>query len=315
MVKQRSRKKSRATKPRKSLRPLAGTPARSIDLTQVTEWQAGAVSRVDDYLVGEEPLEIRLGNRPISVTMRTPGHDLELAAGFLLTEGVITGGDQIASLRQGATRGHKSNVVRVDLRAGVKIDAVRLKRNFAATSSCGLCGKASIDAVRVRGIARPHPALRVSPDVLCLLPEALRSAQTLFGRTGGPHAAGLFDPMGKLIALREDVGRHNAVDKLIGWALMEQRLPLKDCLLLVSGRGSFEIVQKALVAGLPIVACISAPSSLAVQLAWEFGLTLIGFLRGKRFVCYSGDDRVRLGVIRGAGLRSHSAVHLSEEKG
>ena len=295
-------------------RPVAGLPPRPIDLTRVTEWQAGAVSRVDDYLVGEEPLEIRLGNRPISVTMRTPGHDLELAAGFLLTEGVITGGDQIASLRQVATRGHKSNVVRVDLRPGLKIDDARLKRHFAATSSCGLCGKASIDAVRVRGIARPHPDLRVAPDVLCLLPETLRSAQTLFGRTGGPHAAGLFDPMGKLIALREDVGRHNAVDKLIGWALMEQRLPLKDSLMLVSGRGSFEIVQKALVAGISIVACISAPSSLAVRLAWEFGLTLIGFLRGKRFVCYAGDDRVRLAVVRSAGVRGPSAVRLVEEK-
>src|SRR5213593_2768149 len=161
MVKQRSRKQSRATKPRKSLRPLAGTSARSIDLTQVTEWQAGAVSRVDDYLVGEEPLEIRLGARPISVTMRTPGHDLELAVGFLLTEGVINGSDQIASLRQVTLRGQKRNVVRVDLRAGVKIDRARLRRNFTATSGCGLCGKTSIDAVRVRGIARPNPDLRV----------------------------------------------------------------------------------------------------------------------------------------------------------
>jgi FdhD protein len=260
----------------------------------VTEWRDGSVSQVDDYLVGEEPLEIRIGTRPISVTMRTPGHDLELAAGFLFTEGVITGIDQIAGLRQVATRGRKRNIVRVDLRAGMAIKPALLTRNFAMSSSCGLCGKASIDAVRVRGIVRPNPDLRVAPDILCLLPEALRSNQTLFGRTGGPHAAGLFDTTGKLIVLREDVGRHNAVDKLIGWALLNTRLPLSDSVLLVSGRGSFEIVQKALVAGIPIVACISAPSSLAVQLAWEFGLTLVGFLRGKRFVLYTGEERVRV---------------------
>ncbi len=296
MAHQQSLKPRRRAVPQKKTRRVSTSsrPQRPIDVTQVTEWQDGAVSRLDDYLVGEEPLEIRIGTRPISVTMRTPGHDLELAAGFLLTEGVINGSDQIISLCQVTSRGQKRNVVRVDLRAGVKIDSARLRRNFTATSSCGLCGKASIDAVRVRGIARPNPDLRVSPDVLCLLPEALRSSQTLFGRTGGPHAAGLFDAMGRLVALREDVGRHNAVDKLIGWALLEKRLPLRESLLLVSGRGSFEIVQKALTAGIPIVACISAPSSLAVQLAWEFGLSLVGFLRGKRFVLYAGEKRLRL---------------------
>ncbi len=295
MAHQQSLKPRRRAVPQKKTRPVStpSRPQRPIDVTQVIEWQDGVVSRLDDYLVGEEPLEIRIGTRPISVTMRTPGHDLELAAGFLLTEGVINGSDQIISLCQVTSRGQKRNVVRVDLRAGVKIDSARLRRNFTATSSCGLCGKASIDAVRVRGIARPNPDLRVSPDVLCLLPEALRSSQTLFGRTGGPHAAGLFDARGRLVALREDVGRHNAVDKLIGWALLEKRLPLRESLLLVSGRGSFEIVQKALTAGIPIVACISAPSSLAVQLAWEFGLTLVGFLRGKRFVLYAGERRVQ----------------------
>ena len=296
MAHQQSLKPRRRAVPQKKTRPVStpSRPQRPIDVTQVIEWQDGVVSRLDDYLVGEEPLEIRIGTRPISVTMRTPGHDLELAAGFLLTEGVINGSDQIISLCQVTSRGQKRNVVRVDLRAGVKIDSARLRRNFTATSSCGLCGKASIDAVRVRGIARPNPDLRVSPDVLCLLPEALRSSQTLFGRTGGPHAAGLFDARGRLVALREDVGRHNAVDKLIGWALLEKRLPLRESLLLVSGRGSFEIVQKALTAGIPIVACISAPSSLAVQLAWEFGLSLVGFLRGKRFVLYAGEKRLRL---------------------
>jgi len=296
MAHQQSLKPRRRAVPQKKTRRVSTSsrPQRPIDVTQVTEWHDGVVSHLDDYLVGEEPLEIRIGTRPISVTMRTPGHDLELAAGFLLTEGVIHRSDQIVSLRQVTSRGQKRNVVRVDLRAGVKIDSARLRRNFTATSSCGLCGKASIDAVRVRGIARPNPDLRVSPDVLCLLPEVLRSSQTLFGRTGGPHAAGLFDAMGRLVALREDVGRHNAVDKLIGWALLEKRLPLRESLLLVSGRGSFEIVQKALTVGIPIVACISAPSSLAVQLAWEFGLSLVGFLRGKRFVLYAGEKRLRL---------------------
>lgn len=273
---------------------MAARPARPIEITGVTEWQDGTLSRCEDYLAGEEPLEIRIGIRPISVTMRTPGHDLELASGFLLTEGVITGSGQIAGLRHIVTRGHKRNVVRADLIRGVAIKPALLQRNFLTSSSCGLCGKTSIDALRVRGITRPNPDLRIAPDILCLLPETLRSAQTLFGRTGGLHAAGLFDTTGKLIALREDVGRHNAVDKLIGWALLEQRLPLKESLLLVSGRGSFEIVQKALVAGVPIVACVSAPSSLAVQLAWEFNLTLVGFLRGRRFVVYMGEDRVLL---------------------
>lgn len=269
-------------------------PSSPVEVTGVTEWQEGKISRFQDYLAGEEPLEIRIGTSPISVTMRTPGHDLELASGFLLTEGVIKGAEQITSLRQVSTRGYKRNVVRVDLARDVAIKPALLQRNFLTSSSCGICGKASIDAVRVRGITRPNPHLRIAPDILCLLPDALLSAQTLFGRTGGLHAAGLFDTTGKLIALREDVGRHNAVDKLIGWALLEKRLPLKELLLLVSGRGSFEIVQKALVAGLPVVACVSAPSSLAVQLAWEFNLTLVGFLRGKRFVVYTGEDRVMM---------------------
>lgn len=295
MAEQRSNKQRPATRPKGNAKPLS-LPARPVEITGVTEWQDGTVSRFEDYLAGEEPLEIRIGARPISVTMRTPGHDLELAAGFLLTEGVIKGVEQIAGLRQVVTRGRKRNVVRVDLVPGVAIKPALLQRNFMVSSSCGLCGKASIDTVRVRGITRPNPDLRVSPEVLCLLPDALRSAQPLFSRTGGLHAAGLFDTTGKLIALREDVGRHNALDKLIGWALMEKRLPLKESILLVSGRGSFEIIQKALVAGVPIVACISAPSSLAAQFAWEFNLTLVGFLRGKRFLIYTGDDRVRLGM-------------------
>lgn len=293
MTDYRTQKTTRANSRQVTTKP-AVMPAYPIVVTGVTEWQDGKVSRLEDYLVGEEPLEIRIGARPISVTMRTPGHDFELATGFLLTEGVISGSEQIAGLRRVTTRGHKHNVVRVDLTRGVAIKPALLQRNFVVSSSCGLCGKASIDAVRVRGIARPNQELRVSSEVLCILPEALRSSQALFGRTGGLHAAGLFDETGKLIVLREDVGRHNAVDKLIGWALLEKRLPLKESVLLVSGRGSFEIVQKALVAGVPVVACVSAPSSLAVRLAWEFNLTLVGFLRGRRFVVYTGEDRVRL---------------------
>lgn len=294
----RPRKQNQTAPPKSKTRPDP-IPSRPVEITGVTEWQDGKVARFEDYLVGEEPLEIRIADRPITVTMRTPGHDLELAPGFLLTEGVITGSEQIARLQHIVTRGHKRNGVRVDLVRGVRIKPALLQRHFMVSSSCGLCGKASINAVRVRGIARPNPDLRISPDVLCRLPDALRSAQPLFDRTGGLHAAGLFDQTGKLIALREDVGRHNAVDKLIGWALLEKRLPLKESILVVSGRGSFEIVQKALVAGVPIVACVSAPSSLAVQLAWEFSLTLIGFLRGKRFVMYAGEDRVRLAVPQG----------------
>lgn len=265
---------------------------RSADVTQVTEWREGKVSRLQDCLVGEEPLEIRVGNRPLTVTMRTPGHDLELAAGFLYTEGLIRGSEDIASLRQGPSRGRQRNVVYVNLGRDAAFDPKRAQRNFLATSSCGLCGKASIDAIRVRGIRRPNSDLRIEPKILCSLPDTLRPNQALFGRTGGPHAAGLFDISGKLLALREDVGRHNAVDKLIGWALLEKRLPLAEYVLLVSGRGSFEIVQKALVAGVPVVACVSVPSSLAVQLAWEFGLTLVGFLRGHRFVVYAGGERL-----------------------
>lgn len=298
MAEKRSSKPRPAARP-KSKSPSVSVPTRPVEITDVTEWQDGTVARFEDYLVGEEPLEIRIGTKPISVTMRTPGHDLELAAGFLLTEGVIKGVEQIAGLRQVVSRGHKRNSVRVDLVRGVTIKSALLQRNFMVSSSCGLCGKASIEAIRVRGIRRPNPDLCVSPEVLCLLPDALRSAQPLFSRTGGLHAAGLFDQTGKLIVLREDVGRHNAVDKLIGWALLEKCLPLKESILLVSGRGSFEIVQKALVAGVPIVACVSAASSLAAQLAWEFNLTLVGFLREKRFVIYTGDDRVRLGSASG----------------
>jgi FdhD protein len=270
---------------------LLGKPAPgSIDLTLVSEWQDGVVRQVEDCLAGEEPLEIRVNGRPLSVTMRTPGHDLELAAGFLLTEGLISSRERIASIRHGG-RGSKPNVVEVQL-DGAVFDAKPSRRNFYAASGCGICGKARIGEVRRSGMRAPNPDLRIDPGVLCGLPDRLRSAQAIFGHTGGLHAAGLFDREGALLAAREDIGRHNAVDKAIGWALLANRVPLSDSLLVVSGRGGFEIVQKCLAAETPVLASVSAPSGLAVKLAREFGLTLIGFLRGRRFVLYSGEQRV-----------------------
>jgi FdhD protein len=266
-------------------------PARSVELTQVMEWKDGSVHSFQDSLAAEEPLEIRVDGTPLTVTMRTPGNDLELAAGFLLTEGIIESRDQLAMIRAAAPDiAAKSNVVEVHLENSQFI-AEDQQRNFFAASSCGICGKASIEAIRRRGLRAPSRDFRVPPEVLCRLPEALRAGQPVFDRTGGLHAAALFDAHGNLVALREDIGRHNAVDKLAGWALLENRLPLCDSIMLVSGRGGFEIVQKALAAGVPLVASVSAPSSLAVKLARELGLTLIGFLRGSRFVVYSESFR------------------------
>ena len=265
--------------------------ARSFELTQVTEWNDGAVHSQQDSLAAEEPLEIRVDGIPLTVTMRTPGNDVELAAGFLLTEGIIESHDQLGKIRAVAPdAGSKSNVVEVQLKNS-QFTAEDQQRNFFAASSCGICGKASIEAIRHRGLRAPNGDFRVPPQVLCRLPETLRADQLVFDRTGGLHAAALFDVQGNLIALREDIGRHNAVDKLAGWALLEDRLPLSDFIMLVSGRGGFEIIQKALAAGVPVVASVSAPSSLAVKLARELGLTLVGFLRGQRFVIYSGSFR------------------------
>ena len=268
--------------------------SRSVDLTQVTEWHDGIATRKDDFLAAEEPLEIRIGENPLSVTMRTPGHDVELAAGFLFTEGLVQRREQIVALESvtGDNDGKRGNVVRAELSSEALPDFEKLRRHFFAASSCGICGKASIDAVRSRLLRIPNPDFRVAPNLLVSLPEALRSAQDVFERTGGLHAAALFDSGGKLLIVREDIGRHNAVDKVVGWALLNRLMPLSDCVLLVSGRGGFEIIQKAIVAGIPVVASVSAPSSLAVQLARELRLTLIGFLRGNRFVVYAGDDRV-----------------------
>jgi len=263
----------------------------SIEPMQVTEWLDGEVRAHEDYLAAEEPLEIRVGGRSLAVTMRTPGHDEELGAGFLLTEGVITSRDQIAAIQKpGGTAGPGCNLVNIELQSCM-FDAERLQRNFYATSSCGICGKASIEAVRARGLRPLSGGFSCDPEVLCTLPEKLRANQQVFGRTGGLHAAALFDGSGELLAVREDVGRHNAVDKVVGWALLNESVPLSTYVLMVSGRGGFEIVQKALVAGIPVVASVSAPSSLAVRLAKELNLTLVGFLRERRFVIYAGQER------------------------
>jgi FdhD protein len=276
------------------------TIPRMVSVTGVKEWREGELRSVNDYLAAEEPLEIRVGDAPMSVTMRTPGHDIELAAGFLFTEGLVSGYSQIASVRHEANDNQNgANRVRVDLAPGVEVDSEALRRNFYTASSCGVCGKASIDAVRVLKITAPNRACTVDPEVLCRLPGQLRAAQQIFERTGALHAAGLFSTGGELLAMREDVGRHNAVDKVIGWALANDRVPLQDALMMVSGRAGFEIVQKALVAGVPVLASVSAPSDLAVNLAREFGMTLIGFLRGRRFVIYSGAERVTSGQPAG----------------
>ncbi|MFF4891749.1 formate dehydrogenase accessory sulfurtransferase FdhD [Micromonospora chersina] len=257
--------------------------------------------RRQDTLVVEEPLEIRVGaagpgrRRPLAVTMRTPGDDLDLAIGFLLTEGLIRSADDVrtAQLCAGAETPNTYNVVDVVLAPGVPEPATDPARNFYTTSSCGVCGKASIDSVRTRSrFAVGEDPLAVSAELLAALPDRLRAAQRTFDRTGGLHAAGLFTADGELVVLREDVGRHNAVDKVVGWAVREGRLPLAGHLLLVSGRASFELTQKAWMAGVPLLAAVSAPSTLAADLAEEAGMTLVGFLRGGTMNVYTGAQRV-----------------------
>jgi FdhD protein len=251
-----------------------------------------------DVLAVEEPLEIRLscevgGRRThtaVSITMRTPGHDRELAVGFLFTEGILTAPEQVGGVRACGA----GNVACVELRPGVAVDLTRMERHFYTSSSCGVCGKASLEAVRVGSHHRlldGRPV--VEAEVICRLPEALRAAQTIFDRTGGLHAAALFDAHGQLLCLREDVGRHNALDKLIGIQFLAGRTPLLEDVLLVSGRASFELVQKAALAGIPILAAVGAPSSLAVHLAREHGVTVIGFVRQDRFNIYTGAERIR----------------------
>lgn len=279
---------------RSGQRPILKPPARSVALTQVSEWVGGARRVIEDALAVEEPLEIRVNGTSVTVTMRTPGHDLELATGFLLTEGIIESADEISGLQTvDFLNNSKRNTIDFELPTHSFNSAI-VQRNFFASSSCGLCGRAAIESVRRRGLRPPNPLFYVRPEVLCRLPEAIRTQQAVFARTGGLHAAALFDSDGALLTLREDIGRHNAVDKVIGWAVRENRPTLSGSILMVSGRGGFEIVQKALAAGVPVLASVSAPSSLAVKLARELGLTLIGFLRGQRFVVYAGESRCLL---------------------
>jgi FdhD protein len=256
---------------------------------------SGEPRRRPDDLAAEEPLEIRVGKKPLAVTMRTPGQDIDLAMGFLLTEGIIADAADVvtAQLCAGTDTPNTYNVVDVVLGADVPPPATDPSRNFYTTSSCGVCGKASIDAVRTRSrydvAADP---LSIPARTLAELPDRLRAAQRTFDRTGGLHAAGLFTAAGELLVLREDVGRHNAVDKVIGWALREGRLPLTGHVLLVSGRASFELTQKAWMAGLPLLAAVSAPSTLAAELAEEAGMTLVGFLRGPTMNVYTAAERI-----------------------
>jgi len=246
----------------------------------------GDLEYLPDELTIEQPLEIRIGRKPIATTMRTPGHDEELAAGFLLSEGIVRARDQIASVSIGG-----DNRVVVET-SGVKLRLNSTKRFGTISSSCGLCGKTSIDAIRQNFAAIRSADIRIDLETLLSLPERLREAQSDFARTGGIHAAGIFGVDGKLKIAREDIGRHNAVDKAVGRAFLDQLVPLQRHLLLVSGRASFEIIQKALAAGIPIVAAVSAPSSLAVEFARDSNQTLIGFLRPPSFNVYTHIERV-----------------------
>jgi FdhD protein len=253
-----------------------------------------------DALATEEPMEIRVisgGSRQtVAVTMRTPGADFELAAGFLYGEGIVSSPEDIKKISYcvdpEVDAEQQYNIVNVELRAGRKYDPRPLERHFYTTSACGVCGKASLEQLELRGCPVIPPGPEIAAEKIYGLPQKLREAQGLFEATGGLHAAALFDAEGDLIALREDVGRHNATDKLIGWALLDGRLPLSNHAVMVSGRSSFEILQKCLTAGVPIVCAISAPSSLAVDVARRFNITLVGFLRGNRFNVYSAPERV-----------------------
>jgi len=273
----------------------------AVDISKV---RAGVPETLSDNVVVEEPLEIRLGystadgraTRSISITMRTPGNDRELAAGFLYTEAIIHRSADITAIETcgpPAPDSGNHNVVRVDLAPDVEVDLGRLQRHFYTTSSCGVCGKTSLDALRVAGAtAISDQAASFSQRMLTGLPDALRAAQRTFENTGGLHAAAAFNPKGDLIVTMEDVGRHNAVDKVVGSLLLNNALPANDLGLMVSGRASFELMQKTLVAGMPLLAAISAPSSLAVQLAREFNMSLLGFLRGDTFNIYAGEERI-----------------------
>ncbi len=283
------------------LEKSTGKPRRgSKTKTRVRVVEDGKMRVRPDSLATEEPMEIRLisggAKQTVAVTMRTPGADFELAAGFLYGEGIISSAEEILKISYcvdtdlGAEQQY--NIVNVELRSGRDYDLRTLERHFYTTSACGVCGKASLEQLEIRGCSVIPPGPEVSADTIYTLPEKLRDSQGLFDATGGLHAAALFDADGSLVALREDVGRHNATDKLVGWALLEGRLPLNGHVVMVSGRSSFEILQKCLMAGVPIVCAISAPSSLAVDVARQFDMTLVGFLRNNRFNVYSAPGRI-----------------------
>jgi FdhD protein len=265
---------------------------RAVDVIRVS---GAARHASQDRVAPEEPLEIQLAGTSLAVVMRTPGHDLELVTGFLVTERVVESLEEVESVRHcrdAPEPDAEGNVVRVTLRAGIRPDLERLRRNLFASSSCGVCGKATLENALASAAPLDDP-LRMDASVLTELPERLRATQPVFDETGGLHAAGLFDAEGRLLVAREDVGRHNAVDKVVGWAAGAGRLPLRGTALLVSGRASFEIVQKALAARIPLVAAVSAPSSLAVSLAEAGGIALVGFLRGQGFNAYTHAERIR----------------------
>ncbi len=268
---------------------------------RIRTFEDGRVKARSDVLATEEPMEIRLvtgeKTQTVAVTMRTPGSDFELAAGFLYGEGIVGSRDDIMKISYcvdpEVDAEQQYNIVNVTLRGNKEYDLRTLERHFYTTSACGVCGKASLEQLEIRGCPVVPPGPQVSPQTIISLPDKLRESQGLFDATGGLHAAALFSADGDLIALREDVGRHNATDKLIGWAMLEGRLPLHDHVVMVSGRSSFEILQKSVTAGAPIVCAVSAPSSLAVDVARQFNVTLVGFLRKNRFNVYNGADRIR----------------------
>lgn len=270
---------------------LTATGAATAPASVFTLTTYGTDSPRHDTVAVEAPLELRIGGKPVTVLMRTPGHDEELVTGFLFGEGVIADADDIISLEHppGVSEAERGNVL--DVRLMVSRRAFEVERPFFSNSSCGICGKKSLASVEVHGTVADSP-LRVSRAVLSALPDRLRAAQAVFAATGGVHASGLFTPEGELVAVREDVGRHNALDKLVGWALGEGRVPLSDRVLLVSGRVSYELVQKAVAAGIPVLAAVGAPSSLAVELAERFGITLIGFLRPSGMNVYAHRHRI-----------------------
>src|SRR5918999_266636 len=282
---------------------VGGKPRRRGSKTKVRVRvvEGGRMRVRPDSLATEEPMEIRLlsggARQTVAVTMRTPGADFELAAGFLYGEGIVSTPEDVKKISYcvdpDLDAEQQYNIVNVELRGDRDYDLRSLERHFYTTSACGVCGKASLEQLELRGCPVIPSGPEVSAEVVYSLPEKLREAQGLFEATGGLHAAALFDAEGELVALREDVGRHNATDKLVGWAFLEGRLPLSGQIVMVSGRSSFEILQKCLTAGAPIVCAVSAPSSLAVDVARQFGMTLVGFLRGTRFNVYSGYERVR----------------------